>query len=256
MSNRNIIKENFSRYAACYDNYSTVQNRTALKLIASLATHEFSKILDIGCGTGSYTRLLRDRFPSGTIKALDISMEMVRLAQRKLHDQRIEFIVVDAETVTFGEKFDLITSNACFQWFGNLDKVVSKYRDVLKESGTILFSMFGPLTFYELSESLTKLYKKNVPISSRTFIDKSRAEEMLGKYFNQVSVADEIIKETYTSLRELLNTIKYTGTRGIGINRGSIARRGIIELEKIYREKFGAIVTTYQIFYARAEKRN
>jgi malonyl-CoA O-methyltransferase len=255
MTNKDIIKENFSRNAEFYDDYSSVQNRTALKLIAGLDNREFGQILDIGCGTGNYTGLLRNKFPSGRIKALDISMEMVRLAERKLRDKGIEFVVADAETETFDEKFDLITSNACFQWFDNLDETVVKYRNVLNQNGIILFSTFGPLTFCELSESLAELYEKNVSISSRIFIDKAGVEEMLAKHFNRVSVADEIIKETYTSLRELLNTIKYTGTRGIGVNCGSIGRSGIEKLENIYKEKFGAVVATYQVFYSRAEKR-
>ncbi len=254
MSNKNIIKENFSRYAAYYDNYSVVQNRTALKLIDNFGTNQFGKILDIGCGTGNYTRLLRNRFPHDTIKALDISTQMLSVAQRKLTEQRIQFVIADAETVVFDEKFDLITSNACFQWFANLDRAIIKYRDVLEQGGTMLFSTFGPLTFCELMESLTMLFEKDVPVSSSTFIDKASIKEILEKHFGRASVADEIIKQPYTSMRQLLNTIKYTGTRGIGINSGSITRHRITKLEKLYKEKFGAITATYQVFYCKAQK--
>jgi malonyl-CoA O-methyltransferase len=217
---------------------------------------EFRKILDIGCGTGNYTRVLRNRFVGAEIKALDISAEMIEAAERKLAGSGINFVVADAETVALSEKFDLITSNACFQWFEYLEAGLVKYRSLLNEGGTILFSMFGPVTFCELSELLEKLYKGNAAISSGAFIGRERVEEMLRKYFDEVFTTDEIRKERYGSLLELLNAIKYTGTRGVGLNGKRMGRDKIAELERMYRERFEDIVATYQIFYCRGKVRD
>lgn len=256
MSNRNTIEKNFSRCAKYYDSYSEIQQRLASKLIANMGTREFEKILDIGCGTGNYTRLLRNRFPSSTVKALDMSPEMLDVAKRKLQNEQIEFIVADAETTVINEHFDLITSNACFQWLDSFELTLLKYKDLLVPDGIIMFSMFGPLTFYELSESLRELFKKDMPISSTSFITPAMVEKILRKYFEQVRVEVQIIKETYASLWQLLNTIKFTGARGMGICSTRIGKGAITELERIYKERFNDIVATYQVFYCTAGKKD
>ena len=261
MNTKDRIKSNFSRYAAHYDAHSAVQDQAGSKLITAAGTREFKNILDIGCGTGNYTRLLRERFPSATIKAVDISPEMIEIARHKLQDREIEFATVDAETTTINESFDLITSNVCFQWFTNLDKAILKYKNAIRQGGTILFSMFGPLTFCELGRSLSQLYNKDVKISSAAFVDSDTLSASLGKNYSRVSVNEHISKETYSSLWQLLTMIKYTGThgtgtQGTGINGQPFSKGRITELEKIYKERFNDITATYQIFYCRAERRD
>lgn len=255
MNKTEIIKQNFSRYAELYDTYSYVQSQAGLKLIKITGHGPFRKILDIGCGTGNYTRLLRNKFPSAVIRALDISDEMIKVAQRKLQNQRIDFIVADAEEVTLNEKFDLITSNACFQWFNHLHTTIANYKSLLKEDGIISFSIFGPRTFCELSECLKILYGKETLISSAAFIDKAKIYGILANYFDRIDIAHQLRTEVYTSLQQLLNMIKYTGARGTGIDGQRINKSQMIELEKIYKENFKTISATYQTFYCRATKR-
>ena len=253
MKTKDVIKTNFSRYAAYYDAHSTVQDRAGAKLLAGLDAEGFGKILDIGCGTGNYTGRLRDKFGEAEITAVDISGEMIEIAKHKLPNAKINFIVADGETAQFDDSFDLITSNACFQWFGNMSRAVTNYKKLLNEGGTISFSMFGPQTFCELRESLGQLYKKDVTISSSAFIDIDRLSEILEENFDSVSIDEQICKETYNSLWDLLSAIKYTGTQGFGVNGGSISKRQIAQLEQIYKERFKDITATYQIFYCAAK---
>lgn len=254
MRDKEIIKRNFSRCAKHYDRYCSIQNHSARKLIDKLKKISFLKILDIGSGTGNYTRLLRKRFPNAKIKALDISSEMVRIAKSKLAGKRVDFIVADAETLELDDKFDLISSNACFQWFEHLEEALVKYRDLLLKNGTILFSIFGPLTFFELNGALRELFKKDITISSSNFIKKDRLEKILKKHFKEVYIQEQVLREGFNSLWELLNRIKYTGAKGDGINNRGFGRLKILDLEKIYKKEFKGIPATYQIFYCRAER--
>jgi len=255
MNSKDSIKRNFSRYAAYYDTYAGVQFRAGAKLITGIGTEEFKKILDIGCGTGNYTRLLRNKFGAAVIMAVDISGKMIEIARGKLQDQNIEFVTADAETATLGQGFDLITSNVCFQWFANPEEAIVKYRNLLTDGGTILFSIFGPLTFCELSESLGWLYEEDVQLSSDAFMDAERLSMILEENFGSVSVNVLISKERYGCLWELLRTIKYTGTQGAGLNGRYLSKGRLAELEKIYKERFNGITATYQIFYCRAQRR-
>lgn len=266
MIDKELIKRNFSRYAEDYDQYCSVQDLCALKLIEKNKTDSMRsllsekageplRILEIGCGTGNYTKLLRKRFPGTKIKALDISPAMVEIAKKKLGEEQLAFIVADAETINFKEQFDFISSNVTLQWIANLEKNLVKYGSLLAKDGIISFSMFGPRTFNELNSSLKEIYGESTSISSCNFVGKTPVKDILKRIFRRVSVEEEVLKEKYDSLLELLTKIKHTGARGQGTGSKDIwTLRSIDKVEKVYRAKFGKIVATYQILFYRAVK--
>jgi len=252
---KNIIERNFSKYAEYYDSYSSIQNICASELIQKISADSVNRILDIGCGTGNYTKLLRERFPSAEIKAVDISDKMVDMARKKLSREKIEFIVADAEKADFEEKFDLISSNAAFQWFEDLRDAVMKYKNMLNDGGLISFSTFGPLTFYELDASLKELAGRHVSISSFDFMEMTEISDILREFFKKVSMNIRIYSEDFESVSELLKKIKYTGTRGNSSLRKDLwTRKTMSCLEEIYKNKFGNIRATYQVFFCRGVK--
>lgn len=254
-ANKEIVKKNFSKCARYYDRYATIQNLCGSRLIAKIETDGFGRVLDIGCGTGNYTKLLRERFPKARIKAIDISGEMIEVAKEKLEDRGIEFIIADGETVDFKERFDLISSNASFQWFEGLEKTLSRYRRLLNKNGIILFSAFGPLTFYELDNSLKELSGRYSKISSCNFFEKTTIEKILKCLFKEIEVEQKVYKESHDSLSELLKKIKYTGVRGNGAGKRRLwTSKTVSDLEKIYRRRSKDITATYQIFFCKGVK--
>ena len=254
MAAKEIIKRNFSRCAGHYDRHSAVQNRSALRLIDKAKPGGISSILDIGCGTGGYTKLLRKKFHDARIVAVDISPEMIDIAKKKLHGRDIEFIVEDAEKIDFNEGFDLISSNSSFQWFENLEHALSKYRDMLREKGIISFSTFGPRTFFELNESLGAISAKNSSISSLAFVGKDDIEGMMKELFKKPEVEKFTYRERYASLPDLMKSIKYTGVRGDGGSKGFWTPGIVRRIESVYKQKFGGIVATYEVFVCRGIK--
>lgn len=255
MIDKNIIEKNFSRYAECYDRYSSIQNMCASELISRVAIDNAAKILDVGCGTGNYTKLLKDKFPSAQIKAVDISANMVDMARKKLLQENIEFIVADAEKSDFKEKFDLISSNAAYQWFEDLKNTLSRYKDMLNEGGFISFSIFGPLTFCELNASLKESIGKDISLNSSSFLSRRSLANLMKNHFRDVEVKEKIYREKYSALPELIRKIKCTGTRGSGLERDNFWTPGQMRnLERIYKEKFKGITATYQVFFCRGIK--
>ena len=248
MNNKEIIQKNFSRCARFYDRYSAVQDKTARRLIEHLNGSRFASILDIGCGTGNYTALLRQRFPQSRITALDVSPEMLQVAAQKLGPDDITFIAADAETLRMRDAFDLITSNACFQWFDSLQTALDNCAAALRQNGQILFSTFGPATYRELAACTG-------PLTSSTFLDADHIANTMTRGFEDVRLREHTFTHTYATLRQLLDTIKYTGTRGLGTAAPSIGRQQLAHLEQTYRHKFGDIIATCQVFFCSARKR-
>lgn len=256
MADKTTIEKNFTRYASTYDQFAVIQNRIAQKLLDFTDSQNYSLILDIGCGTGNYTSLLNKKFPAAKITALDISEKMISVAKKKLSDSSVDFLIADAESARIEKKFDLLTSNACFQWFDDLDNMLEKCAKLLTPNGTISFSIFGPQTFHRLKASLTSLFDQPTPVSSADFLSIDALNSSLAKHFKNHSIEEQLIEEKYDSLWHLLNTIKHTGTRGSGINGQKLSRSHLAELENIYKQKFDSIIATYQIFYCKAKAKD
>lgn len=252
---KNIITRNFSRYARLYDEYADIQEFAARRLIEELPSGGIRDILEIGCGTGIYTRLLKEKFPEARIEALDISADMINVASDKLSDDAIKFIVADAETRELDGAFDLITSNAVFQWFTDIEGSIIRYKDALAENGLLAFSIFGPATFRELREVLKGGFDKTLSITSNLFLDRDGLDKVLRFSFDIFSVSETILTRRYDSTAELLRKIKYTGARGEGlVDKFMLNKSALRRLDEIYKTAFGGIETSYQIFFCKGFK--
>ncbi len=250
---KRTVVNNFSRYASSYDQYSDVQNETARMLARILPKEGVTNILEIGCGTGNYTSVLKGIFKDANIKAIDISESMVKAARQKLKGEKVAFEVGDVEEIELGGEYDLITSNAAFHWLGDLDGVIKKTKSSLEKDGALIFSAFGPKTFLELKASLHSAIGCTIAFTPDAFLCKSDIESVLLKYFKRVKITERLIRESYSSLRDLLNKIKYSGTRGSGANIGRAWSPGLLKkIEDNYMERFGSIEATYQVFFCEA----
>lgn len=228
--------DRFSRYYKSQD----IQKNIGERLI-ELCYSDFYNILEIGCGDGCFTKMLKRRFPFSKITSLDISEKLVRIAKNEI--KGINFIVGDGEMLPFKTHFDLIISNASFQWFSSLEESLLKFKDNLSEKGVLLFSIFGSNTLKELSESLKMLFKNNIKIRASSFPSKDNIKETLRKVSSFLFIKDESFKKEYSSLKELLLSIRYSSYSNI------IWTKGILEkLERLYQDKFNGIFATYEVF--------
>jgi malonyl-CoA O-methyltransferase len=249
-----IITRNFSKYAHLYDKYASVQKKTARRLLNKIPKGSFSNILELGSGTGNFTFLLRKKFADAEIKAVDISDKMVKFASNRLGVKKIKFIHADAENLNLRERFDLITSNACFHWFDDLEKALKVYKKYLKKDGAIVFTVFGPETFSELNAALSEALR-GISTQAGKFINKDRLEKFLKSEFSQVDLREVKYKESFSSLSGLLKKIKYSGIRGDSSeNKVSFSRRMLKDIEQTYLARFGRIKATYQVFFCKVSK--
>ncbi len=252
---KEILIRNFSRCADRYDAYADVQRMAADALMRYLPEGGIENILEIGCGTGILTARLKERFKNSRLEAIDISGRMVEKARGKLQDERIRFSIGDAEEMVPEHKFDLVASNAAFQWFRNVERSVSAYKEALTDHGVLVFSVFGPLTFRELNHSLKACLGDKLSVDSADFCGKEKIEKILKTHFNRVLVDELVVRKSYLSLEELLKNIKYTGIRGAGANIGFTWNRGLLnKIEGFYEMAYRGIKASYQIILCRADR--
>ena len=143
------IGQNFSKYAHVYDKNAQLQKIMAEKLASFLPIDTPDQILEIGCGTGLFTKHLLAK-PVKKIFLNDISTEMIKCMRLKTFLPPYSQIVHgNAELLKF-EMVNLIAANAVFQWFKNPRVVLGRLNSYIKANGRLVFSTFGPSTLAEL----------------------------------------------------------------------------------------------------------
>ncbi len=212
------------------------------------------KILEPGCGTGLYTRMLLGTFRGASVFGVDISEAMVRVAKRGIDDPRARFAVADAEEIATGS-YDLVTSNAAFQWFLSLPRTLARMASLFPGGGLLTFSFFGPETYTELdaalhASALRRGAHDGARVAAAAFHSREEISEALSAAFPRWDVAERRYHQEFPTLADLLRSIRYTGTRGSGAQEswspGKLAR-----VEEAYRERDGGIKATYQVFLCR-----
>lgn len=101
-------------------------------------------ILEIGCGTGYLTKKLSQQFPEATITAIDFAPGMIEIAKQRINDERVHFLCGDIEEMGLKERYDLIISNATFQWLNDMENTLIRLSHSLKNNGRILFQHLEP----------------------------------------------------------------------------------------------------------------
>jgi trans-aconitate 2-methyltransferase len=85
-------------------------------LAARIAVANVRRAIDLGCGPGNSTAILRDRWPDAEITGLDSSSSMIERAQREHGRHRwIAGDIADWATHS-GDLYDIVFSNAALQW--------------------------------------------------------------------------------------------------------------------------------------------
>jgi trans-aconitate 2-methyltransferase len=104
-----------------YLTYADERGRPFVELLARVGAEAPGTVVDLGCGPGNLTTLLRDRWLDAEIRGLDSSPEMIEKARTA--DPSIAFGVADLRTwVAEADPVDVLVSNATLQWVpGHLD---------------------------------------------------------------------------------------------------------------------------------------
>ncbi len=102
----------------------------------------YSKILDVGCGIGSFEQ----RLPGLNIIGLDNSEEMLEEARKRSEKT---FVLGDAENLEFDDdSLDAIFYVATLEFIADYQKAIQEAYRVTKPNGKILVMMLNPSSAY------------------------------------------------------------------------------------------------------------
>ncbi len=223
------LRRRFERSLPSYQQAAQVQEEMALRLAEVLRSFPSpQRVLEIGPGVGLLTRKLRSLWPESFYLAVDLVPGCaLHLAPWKVH-----FVVADAEDLSWlrGE-FDLIVSNATFQWFREPQKALRVYHRLLRPKGLLAFTTFGPQTMWELEPKQSSL----LPLA--------RWRKM-GQSFSPLFEKCWERRLYFSSPAEVLKHIRQTGALGSLPACWSLKRlKNFLERYQKYREPQGFPLT-------------
>lgn len=258
------VRQAFGRAAATYERHAVLQNEVQSRLQERLDDLHIAPrcVLDVGCGTALGTAALRKRFPKAHTLALDIALPMLQAAKQhtswlqSLAGKSFARICGDAEALPIRDAgIDLLYSNLCLQWCGDLNTVFDEFRRVLAPQGALLFSTFGPDTLVELRQAFAEV--DSSPHVSR-FLDMHQlGDSLLAAGFRDPVMERDVFTLTYPDALSLMRELRAIGATNADRQR----KRGLTGKHQLNRviaayERFrvdGVLPATYEVIYAVAK---
>lgn len=141
------------------------------KLRALSKLSENKEILEIGCGNGKGTKLIKKYFHAKKIVAIDLDERMIRQANRGKKDASISFEVGDAAKLSYAaNSFDAVFDFGIIHHIPNWKDCLKELRRVLKPDGELLLedlsietfgTPFGKIMRSILAHPYDSMYKKD-----------------------------------------------------------------------------------------------
>lgn len=146
---------------AQYLRYEDHRRRPALDLIGRIPPVEAGRVWDLGCGTGTITALLAERWPAARVTGLDSSPDMLERA-RSLPG--IEWVLGDIGGWDPTDAADVVFSNAALHWLPDHAVLFPRLIDTLRPGGVLAVQM--PRNFGEPSHTLLADLARSAPYTA------------------------------------------------------------------------------------------
>ncbi|XEC95240.1 malonyl-ACP O-methyltransferase BioC [Paenibacillus tarimensis] len=274
-------RRRFSRKAHSYDEHAAVQRTMAETLLRRLvaerrpqASAEPLRILEIGCGTGLLTASLLDALPGAHVTAIDLAPGMLTLARQRLrvYGERVDLVQADIEQWAAEQTsrasgkpdtapypaYDLILSNACFQWLIDPAATVRHLQQLAASGGMLLFSTFGPGTFHELHDAFRQAYAILGHPQQQHGLMLAGPEEwtalLCSAGWLRPNACCSTVIESFPSVRDFLHSVKAIGassTQAVPVP-GLSTRRLFAEMTACYEREYATLTgipASYELLY-------
>lgn len=218
---------NFDKNFSTYNENAVVQKEAAIILSQFLPENinQYKNILELGCGTGFFTRELVKKISAKNLILNDFFNTEKYLSEINYK----KFLAGDMQNF-LNEQYDFIVSSSCFQWSDDLDFLI---KSISKCTDNLVFSIYLAGNMAEIKNHFgvgLKYYSRN------------EIENILKKYFKNI---DSFEKETilvFDTPLKALEHIKKTGT----------SMKAKVPLSKI--KSYTETKLTYKIGFFKASK--
>jgi trans-aconitate 2-methyltransferase len=130
-----------------YHRFRRYRDEPVAMILARLSLANAARIIDLGCGTGEHTVELARRSPAGSAMGLDSSPAMVDRATALRAglpadlQARVAFTLADFRDFAAHGEYDLVFSNAAFQWARDHRDLLARSFRALRPGGRLVVQM-------------------------------------------------------------------------------------------------------------------
>ena len=245
------VSQRFTAAAQTYDQHAAAQQRVCAHLLAMLKQQQplcFPRVLELGCGSGGFTRLLQAEGTVGEWCLNDLCESWSPELTKRMAGACWQWLAGDAEQLAFPGLFDLIASANALQWMKELPAFLRRLSASLAPQGRLLCNLFTPDNLLEIKAITGQGLRYPTPAEVRSWLEKD---------YRLLRMEEERIVLTFADPMEVLRHLKYTGVtaNATGVwTKGKQAR-----FCEAYRDQFatadGRVTLTYAPLYLLASKR-
>ncbi len=134
--NKQDVISFFDHLAPSWDAELIKDDAVIGKILDNAGVTPGKDVLDVACGTGVLFPFYFARQP-GSLTAIDISSEMVKIARSKFEGRGVEILCGDVEEVDFGRQFDCIVVYNAFPHFPEPERLIACLASLLRSGGTL-----------------------------------------------------------------------------------------------------------------------
>ncbi len=160
-------------------------NRNFFKMVESyLDLQENETLLDIGSGTSSFSIYLKSENPKFKIHNIDGSKEMIRIAQKKINEEKFDIVLEEALAENIPYKDEYFDKIVAIFLLNSIPQTIKPY--ALKELNRVL-KKGGKLIIVDITKQtgIKKIYDLLKYIPSPFFLE----DALNGNYFNLLKEA-------------------------------------------------------------------
>lgn len=255
------ISKTFNKHAQEYEYSAKAQFEIGQRLLERLQYLNMKPryVLDLGSGPGSFSGELVKRYPDAHIIAVDRAQTMLIEARKKQGWRRKwSLACADMMHLPFATGlFDLVFANQVIHWSPSLAMLFREINRIMNVNGCFMFTTLGPDTFKELKMSWIGV---NTYAHVNEFIDMHDVgDTLMTEYFVDPVMDTEYLSLHYSSLSQLMSSLKAQGVRNINPqrHRGLTGRTAWNHFEHNYqqlRTEQGKYPLSYEVVYGHAWK--
>ncbi|MGL5279696.1 MAG: methyltransferase domain-containing protein [Cetobacterium sp.] len=212
---------NFNKQFKNYDHNAVTQKKVAKKLLTFIdKSKKYDTILELGCGTGIFTKTLLETLNFNYLDLNDIFNTQDFFSNISYRD----FFIENMETLTL-KKYSLIVSSSAFQWVENLENLIYK---ISKNTSQLVFSIYSKGNLIEIFNhfGVSLDYKSTEEIY-----------QILKKYYTFVEFQEEKFTLEFPTPLKALKHLKETGVTGFSSSSYSLTK------------SFKSTILTYKVSY-------
>jgi malonyl-CoA O-methyltransferase len=256
MISRASIARAFGRAASHYDQHADLQRKVAEELLRGIAQENNAPdMIDLGCGTGCCSLMLKRQFPAGELLALDMALPMLQVTrQHRIAD--CSLLCADVQAMPLRDNlFDLVVSNLTIQWCARNEALFIELFRIARAGAQVLLSTFGPQTLHEVKAAWAHV---DAHVHVNEFVPLAVLMQYAQAAGFSCAVRTRMIQRAYSSMQEVGRELKGLGAYNMNRDqaKGFTSRKTLAMAEQMFAENATAegIPVTFEIFYMELRK--